>query len=179
MRFRLVLAILPCLLPFRSSSAPAAPGAALLLAAAIPAPAPSPTHVATTTSPATSPQLSGLLRPASSWRDASWTPAESRSRASRSRRSQTVCSPPPRRTDGDGRFTLAAHPMREEKGSAVIWFQSPDAQLYVDTSIVVRAGKTALEHHLFPECTQFLQTTAAARPTSRSRCARSPSAGWP
>ena len=66
------------------------------------------------------------------------------------------------RTDGDGRFTLAAHPMREEKGSAVIWFQSPDAQLYVDTSIVVWAGKTALEHHLFPECTQFLKTIGGA-----------------
>ena len=66
------------------------------------------------------------------------------------------------KTQGDGTFTLAAHPMREAKGSAVVWFQTPDAQRYLDTFVVLWAGKTAQDRHLFPECTPILKSIGNA-----------------
>jgi hypothetical protein len=62
------------------------------------------------------------------------------------------------KTEGDGTFLLDAHPMREPKGSAVIWFQSPDPERYVDASVVLWASKAAEAGRLFPECTQLLKT---------------------
>lgn len=62
------------------------------------------------------------------------------------------------KTDPDGTFLIASYPMREPKGSAVIWFQCPDPDRYLDASVVLWAGKVAQEQRLFPDCTEFLRT---------------------
>lgn len=58
------------------------------------------------------------------------------------------------RTDADGTFSLSAHPMHAKKGSAVVWFESPDVTKYLDTSLVLWEDKGAAELRMFPACTQ-------------------------
>lgn len=62
-------------------------------------------------------------------------------------------------TSPDGLFVLAANPMQSGKGSAVMWFQSPDPEIYLDASVVLWAADSARQHGLFPPCTQFVQST--------------------
>ena len=66
-------------------------------------------------------------------------------------------------TDADGAFTLSARPMHEKKGSAIVWFQSPDPGRYLDTSVVLWADPTAQAQKLFPECQHYLSRASVGK----------------
>ena len=53
------------------------------------------------------------------------------------------------RTASDGTFTLEGNPMRGERITTDIWFESPDPAKYVDVNVVL----TAAQNGLFPDCT--------------------------
>jgi len=63
------------------------------------------------------------------------------------------------KTAPDGTFSLAASPAQGAKGSAVVWFQAPDAETYLDASVVLWAGDVAKEAGLFPPCTRIVAGT--------------------
>ncbi len=57
----------------------------------------------------------------------------------------------------DGTFRINANPMHRDKGSAVLWVQSPDPEKYVDASVVLWASDVAKSAGLFSPCTPSLE----------------------
>ncbi|MFN8176484.1 MAG: carboxypeptidase-like regulatory domain-containing protein [bacterium] len=66
-------------------------------------------------------------------------------------------------TEADGEFTLSARPMHEKKGSAVVWFESPDPGRYLDACVVLWADPTAEQQKLFPECEPHLNRASVGK----------------
>jgi hypothetical protein len=66
-------------------------------------------------------------------------------------------------TAADGFFALVTNPMESGKGSAVVWFQSPDPEAYVDSWIVLWVSDSAKQSGLFPPCTERVAGSRGTR----------------
>jgi hypothetical protein len=58
------------------------------------------------------------------------------------------------RTASDGTFRLEANPMRGERITTDLWFESPDPDQYIDVNVVLSAARNGL----FPPCTTRITT---------------------
>ncbi len=61
-------------------------------------------------------------------------------------------------SDGDGSFSIETNPLTTGDGSWILWFESPDPEKFLDTDVVVQAGKVARERGLFPPCVAQVTT---------------------